>query len=906
MSDRLPVLVADLLEESARDFLEGVARENEETWVPLVAAPVDTSPHILEVYTPSGGEPLRLLAIPVGPPSEHGFPLRLALPGSEFPAKGSDPNVTSMVPPIVEVSVDGVNVIEPAQPGRAGRRLSSYSFARADTPTQMKGGQQVSSRKPSIRVSQEHAAELAGEPPPASNVARDALVGRSIAGGKLVIESLIGTGMMGAVYKAVHRELQMAVAVKVMHDVYQRDVDFCRRFYAEALAASRLDHPNLVRVIDFGQEADGLLYLAMEFLAGAHLRQIAYQEGPMPPRRIAELMMQVCAGLGQAHARGIIHRDVKPDNFMVVSSQNDDGEIIQQLKVCDFGLAIQRSDGGTERFAGTPVYMSPEQVRGEDLDLRTDVYSCGVVIFELATGTVPFLDDDPRMVMQLHVKKEVPSISSKKPDADPRLEKIVQRAMKKTREERYPSMRELRADLKALLRDPSFDLEAEVRRVSSKPPPPGAAAATHPEPTPEPPSSPRLSIPAPIAPRRHSSDQIAAVPHPNTPMRKEAPSWLEEKENSYAQFFNDMGTKKTVESVTSLTRDPKGWVTKFLAERDPRAFEMMFDEMEQLVPKLASSADARTLWALSSTVHGLAVDDTRPAAVRGRAARFQRVFYDPTHLARIAERMELRNDEHREPARSMLVRAGIAGAYALYGARVKHAADPAVRRPFIDTMRIIGEAAWPVVRAALEKIPDTAITGEHPVAATLAEDLLLCVPTIRDETAGHTVAKYVRARDPRLCRAATQALGRLWVERAAPLLLGLLSDADDGIRIAAIHGLRQISAVDEHVVRRLAPILTGHVPSGPQLFQTVVVALEFVTPGARPVAVPLLVQLVRDAQTNDVIVLAASKSLLSIMGNEARAVIIDRSDRSVEPLKSHLLDLLKDPELPQAELEHLD
>ena len=899
MSDPLPVLVADLLEESARDFLEGVARENEETWVPLVAAPVDTSPHFLEVYTPGGGEPLRLVAVPVGPPSEFGFPLRLSLPGSELPPPAT---ASSSIPVghVVEVGVDGVSAIEPAQPGRPGRRLSSYSFARADTPTQLKSGGQVSSRRPSIRLSQEHVADLSGEPPPASSAARDALVGRSIAGGKLVIEGLIGTGMMGAVYKAVHRELRMPVAVKVMHEVYQRDVDFCRRFYAEALAASRLNHPNLVRVIDFGQEADGLLYLAMEFLAGGHLRQVAYQEGPLSPKRIADLMMQVCAGLGQAHARGIIHRDVKPDNFMVVTSQNDDGEPMQQLKVCDFGLAIQRNDASAERFAGTPVYMSPEQVRGEDLDLRTDVYSCGVIIYELATGHVPFLADDPRMVMQMHVTQPVPSILAIKPDADPRVDKIVQRAMKKSRDERYPSMRELRADLKDLLREPSFDLEAEVRNASSKPPPPA-----QPEPTPDPPSSPRMSIPAPAPPRRHSSDQIAAVPDPNA-VRNASPSWLEEKENSYAQFFNDMNTKKTEDTVASLTRDPKAWITRFIAERDPRQFDFMFEEMELLVPKLASVADARTLWALSSTVLGLATDETRPANVRARAATFQRVFYDPTHLARIAERMQLRNDEHREPARSMLVRAGIAGAYALYGARVKHAADPAVRRPFIDTMRMIGEAAWPVVRAALEKIPDTAITGDHPIAATLAEDLLLGVPTLRDEVAGHAVAKYVRAKEPRLARAATQALGRLWAERAAPLLLGLLADADDGVRIAAIHGLRQISALDEHVVRRLAPILTGRVPAGLQLYQTVVVAMEFVTLDARPVAVPLLVQLLREPSTVDVIVLAASKSLLSVMGNEARAVVIDRSDRAAEPLKSHLLDLLKDPELPQAELEHLD
>lgn len=130
---------------------------------------------------------------------------------------------------------------------------------------------------------------------------------------------------MNAVYKARHRNLDLTVAVKVLRETYQHVVDFYRRFHAEALAVSRLNHPNLVRLLDFGQEADGLLYLAMEFLAGLSLRELQGYGAPMPVEQIADVMMQVCAGLGHAHARSVLHRDVKPDNVMLVPDSTTTG-----------------------------------------------------------------------------------------------------------------------------------------------------------------------------------------------------------------------------------------------------------------------------------------------------------------------------------------------------------------------------------------------------------------------------------------------------------------------------------------------------------------------------------------------------------------------------------------------------
>jgi serine/threonine protein kinase len=887
VADLLPVLVADLVEESARDFLEEVARDNEEAWVPLLSAPVDQSRHLLEVYTPTSTEPLRLIAEPTGPPTEHGFPLRLSLlsddvaealrvPTVEHVAVGLDFAIASDLEPALHVDIE--------RTVGGSRPAPRIAFTRHDTPTLPRAGTDISDA---------HSAERAGDPPPNSARGRDALIGRALAGGKLQIESLVGTGMMGAVYKALHRELRIPVAVKVLHESYQHDVDFCRRFYDEALAASRLDHPNLVRVYDFGQEPDGLLYLSMEFVAGRSLRTALGQEGAMSAKRIAEIMMQVCAGLGQAHARGIVHRDVKPDNVVLVMRQDDDGKPFEQVKVCDFGLALLRaSDAANERFAGTPVYMSPEQCRGDDLDARTDVYACGIMLFELATGTVPFLSDKPIVVINRHLTMQPPTLASVRPDVDDRLEPIVQKTLKKVREDRHASVRALRTELKTLLAPPpgTFNLEHEASQVAE------------PAPSPEPPvsvraprSAPSLAPPVPVA-------DVAA---PSA--RSSVPSWFEDTQDSYSSFLTDMATgeKRHAEVTSSLARDPRTWLTKLVAERDPRALDKMLDEVEGAARLLAQRADARVLRAVSSTIHGIAIDEARHPTIRTNASKVLKVFSEPALLAPIAERLLAHDDDQRDAARTLVLHAGVAGAYALYGARVKLATQPEVRVPFVLTMRALGEGGWPVVRAALERIPAAALTGGHPVAALLAEDLLLCVPALRDEAAGHLVAKYVHTTDPALCRAATLALGRLWAERAAPLLLALLDVADDGVRSAAIAGLRGIGAVDEHVVRRLVPIVTGRVEVGHELRVNAVTALEFVTADARPVAVPMLVQLVRDKAQDDQTAFAAARALLSVMGNEARAVVIGRSDFAAEPLKSQLLVLLRDPTLPEIDPKDL-
>ncbi len=287
----------------------------------------------------------------------------------------------------------------------------------------------------------------------------DPLLGRPIAGGKYTVDSLVGSGATGAVYKAQHRDLRRVVAIKVLHPHYQNDLQFMKRFHGEALAASQLDHPNIMRVMDFGQEPDGLVYIVMEFLSGNSLQNVLKESGPFTKERAIGVMMQVCSGLSAAHEQGIVHHDVKPDNIVIVPSRDDENRPIELVKVCDFGIAAlqnTRSEDldlsvGAGYICGTPEYMSPEQARGETADARTDVYACGCTIYELLTGRTPFMSDNPLETIVHHAKDPPPPPSQFTKDIDPLLEEVILKALAKDPKSRQQSARAMRTELKELL-----------------------------------------------------------------------------------------------------------------------------------------------------------------------------------------------------------------------------------------------------------------------------------------------------------------------------------------------------------------------------------------------------------------------------------------------------------------------
>jgi tetratricopeptide (TPR) repeat protein len=261
-----------------------------------------------------------------------------------------------------------------------------------------------------------------------------------------VIQELVGVGGMGRVYRGVQTTLGRTVAIKVIHPNLLSDEQTVARFYNEARAASRLNHPDSVGVIDFGRSEDGILYLVMEFLSGKDLATVNAEEGPLPFKRIVGILRHVASALGEAHALGVVHRDLKPENVIVQRSRRGEDSV----KVVDFGLATitgpQSSSITTPGLVcGTPDYMSPEQGRGDPLDGRTDLYAVGVLLFELLTDRLPFVDDTPTKVVLRHINDPIPDPRTVAPTrgVPDALAEVAIKALQKEAGQRYQTADEL-------------------------------------------------------------------------------------------------------------------------------------------------------------------------------------------------------------------------------------------------------------------------------------------------------------------------------------------------------------------------------------------------------------------------------------------------------------------------------
>jgi serine/threonine-protein kinase len=309
---------------------------------------------------------------------------------------------------------------------------------------------------------------------PTANEGPDPMIGQLV-GGRFRVTAVLGEGGMGIVYVG---EQQMGstvrkVAIKTLHQHLSKDPSVLARFHRECGTVAQLEHPNTIKFYDFGSTSDGTLYIAMEFVAGRSLAEVIRDEGPLEPARVTRILRQACGALDEAHEKGIIHRDLKPENLILTNRAGDKDFV----KVLDFGIAARSESADAQKeqkltqqgmVLGTPPYMSPEQFTGKALDLRSDIYSLGVMTYEMLTSRLPFDADTPWQWATQHMTAQPIAfeVSAPSKSIPPGMRQAILKALSKDREKRQSTAREFFTEL------------SEGGHVTVDAPPPAAALAS--------------------------------------------------------------------------------------------------------------------------------------------------------------------------------------------------------------------------------------------------------------------------------------------------------------------------------------------------------------------------------------------------------------------------------------------
>jgi serine/threonine protein kinase len=296
----------------------------------------------------------------------------------------------------------------------------------------------------------------------------DPLLGQQIKGYR--VAELLGVGGMGKVYRAEHPVIGKSIAVKLLHSHLAQDQETLARFLQEARAANQIKHDNIVDIIDFESTEDGDYFLLMEYLTGKTMQEALQKESPMAPVRLGKIGLQICSALYAAHQKGIIHRDLKAENvFLITHAGRTDF-----VKVLDFGVAkVLKATASSPKtrvgsFIGSPICIAPEQALGMEVDGRADIYSLGVLLYHMATGSPPFRQGEALVMLSQHLSKPAPPLRQKNSAVSQPLEALVLRCLEKNREARFASMKELAralADCCGIEMTPFFSTESVIPEV---------------------------------------------------------------------------------------------------------------------------------------------------------------------------------------------------------------------------------------------------------------------------------------------------------------------------------------------------------------------------------------------------------------------------------------------------------